>query len=49
MDNFQNPTHPVQSIISGPSECSKNSLVTNLILYINIEFKKVYIDAPCLR
>ena len=43
------PSHPVRCIITGPSECGKSVLPTNLILNINNECDKVYIYSPSLH
>ena len=43
------PTHPVRCIITGPSECGKSVLLSNLILKIVNEFDKIYIYSPSLH
>ena len=48
MDKFLYLTHPVRCILTGPSECGKSVILTNLILYINNEFDKIYIYSPSL-
>ena len=49
MDNFLNPNHQVRCKITGPSECSKSVFLTNLILKIINELKKIYIYSPSLH
>ena len=49
MDNYLSPNHPVRSIITGPSECGKSVLLTNLILKIINEYEKIYIYSPSLH
>ena len=43
------PNHPVQCTITGPSECGKSVLLTNLILKIINEYDKIYIYSPSLH
>ena len=43
------PTHPVRSLITGPSECGKSIFLTNLILNIINEYDKIYIYSPSLH
>ena len=43
------PTHPVRCIITGPSECGKSVLLTNLNLNIVNEYNKIYIYSPSLH
>ena len=49
MEKFLYPTHPVRCIITGPSECSKSVIPTNLILNIINEYDKIYIYSPSLH
>ena len=49
MEKFLYPTHPVRCIITGLSECGKSVFLTNLILYINNEYDKIYIYSPSLH
>ena len=49
MDKYLDPTHPVRSIVTGPSECEKSSFLTNLFLKIFNEFEKNYIYSPSLH
>ena len=49
MDKILYPTHPVRSIITGPSECGKSVFLTNLILNIINEYDKIYIYSPSLH
>ena len=49
MDKFLYPTHPVQCIITGPSECGKSVILTNLILNIINEYDKIYIYSLSLH
>ena len=43
------PNHPVRCIITGLSECGKSYFLTNLNLYINNEYDKIYIYSPSLH
>ena len=43
MDKYLYPTHSAMCIITGPSECGKSVFLTNLILNIINEYKKMYI------
>ena len=43
------PSHLVRCIITGPSECGKSVLLTNLILKIINEYDKIYIYSPSLH
>ena len=49
MDKTLYPTHPVRCIITGPSECGKSVILTNLILNIINENDKIYIHSPSLH
>ena len=49
MDKNLYPTHPVRCIITGPSECGKSVLLTNLILKIINEYDKMYSYTPSLH
>ena len=49
IEKFSYPNHPVRCIITGPSECGKSVLLTNLILNINNKYKKIYIYSPGLH
>ena len=49
MDKISYPNHPVRCIITGPSECGKSVLLTNLILNIINEYDKIYIYSPSLH
>ena len=49
MEKILYPTQPVRCIITGPSECVKLKILTNLILNIINEYAKVYIYSPSLR
>ena len=49
MDKILYPTHPLRSIITGPSECGKSIFLTYLILYIINEYDKLYIYSPSLH
>ena len=49
MEKFLYPNHPVICIITGPSECGKSVLLTNLVLNILNEFDKIYIYSPNLH
>ena len=49
MDRVLYPTHPVRCIITGPSECGKSVLLTNLILNIINEYNRIYIYSPSLH
>ena len=42
MDKILYPNHPVICIITRPNECGKSVSVTNLILNIINEYKKIY-------
>ena len=48
MEKFLYPNYPFRCIITGPSECGKSYSLTNLILYIIIEYDKIYISSPSL-
>ena len=43
------PTHPVRCITTGPNECGKSVISTNLILNIIKEYDKIYIHSPSLH
>ena len=43
------PSHPCRVIITGPSESGKSVFLTNLILNIINEYKKIYIYSPSLH
>ena len=43
------PNHPVRCIITGPSECGKSVLLTNLILNNINKYDKTYIYSPSLH
>ena len=43
------PSRPVRCIITGPSVCRKSVFLTNLILNINNEYRKIYIYSPSLH
>ena len=49
MEIFLYPSPSVKCIITGPSECRKSILPTNLILDIISEYDKIYIYSPSLR
>ena len=49
MEKFLYPKHPVRCIITGPSECGKSVIVTNLILNIINEYDKINIYSPSLH
>ena len=49
IEKFLYPNHPVRCIITGPSECGKSIILTNLILNTINEFDKIYIYSPCLH
>ena len=49
MDKILYPNHPVRCIITGPSECGKSVLLTNLILNIINEYDNIYIYSPSLH
>ena len=49
MEKFLYPNHPVRCIITGPSECGKSIILTNLILNIINEYDKIYIYSPSLH
>ena len=49
IDKILYPNHPVRCIITGPSECGKSVLLTNLFLNIINEYKKIYIYSPSLH
>ena len=46
MEKFLYATHPLRCIITSPSECGKSVILRNLILYIIIEYDKIYIYSP---
>ena len=46
MEKILNPTRPVRCIITGPSECGNSIFLTNLILYNNNDYDKIYIYSP---
>ena len=46
MEKTLYPTHPVRCVITGPSECGKSVVLTNLILNITNEYDKLYIYSP---
>ena len=48
-DKFLYPNLAVRCIITGPSECGKSVLLTNLILNIINEYDKIYIYSPSLH
>ena len=48
MNKFMYPKHPVRCIITGPSECGKSVILTNIILNIINEYDKIYICSPSL-
>ena len=43
------PTHPARCMLTGPSECGKSLILTNLILNIINEYDKIYIYSPSLH
>ena len=43
MEKILYPSHPCRCIITGPSECGKSVLLTNLILNTINEYDKIYI------
>ena len=49
MEKFLYPSHPVRSIITGPSNVGESVFLTNLILNIINEFDKIYIYSPSLH
>ena len=49
MEKYLYSNHPVRCIITGPSECGKSVFLTNLILNIIKEYKKIYIYSPSLH
>ena len=49
IDKILYPQHPFRCIITGPSECGKSVFLTNLILNIINEYKKIYIYSPSLH
>ena len=49
MEKILYPTHTVRCIITGPSECGKSVILTNLILNIINQYDKIYIYSPSLH
>ena len=49
IDKYLHPNHPVRCNITGPSECGKSVFLTNLILNIINEYKKLFIYSPSLH
>ena len=49
MEEILYPNHPVRCNITGPSDCGKSVIVTNLILNIVNEYNKIYIYSPSLH
>ena len=49
MDKVLYPNHPVRCIRTGPSECGKSVLLTNLILNNINEYTEIYIYSPSLH
>ena len=49
MEKSLYPNHPHRCIITGPSECGKSVILTNLILNNINEFHKIYIYSQSLR
>ena len=49
IDKILYPNHPVRCIITGPSECGKSEIITNIILNIINEYDKIYIYSPSLH
>ena len=49
MEKILYPTRPVRCIIMGPSECGNSIFLTNLILYNNNDYDKIYIYSPSLH
>ena len=48
MEKFLYPNHPLQCIITGPSESGELVFLTNLILNVINEYDKIYIYSPSL-
>ena len=49
MDKILYPTHAVRCVNTGPSECGKSVLLTNLIFNFVNEFDKIYIYSSSLH
>ena len=49
MDKCIYPSHPLRCNITGPSECGKSVIFTNVILNIIEEYDKIYIYSPSLH
>ena len=49
IDKILYPNHPVKCIITGPSDCGKSALLTNLNVNILNEYNKIYIYSPSLH
>ena len=49
MEKYFYPTHPVRCNITGPTECGKSVLLTNLISNIINEYYKIYIYSTSLH
>ena len=49
MDKIFYPQHPLRCTITGPSDCGKSVFLTNLILKIINDYKKIYIFSPSLN
>ena len=49
MEKILYPSHPLRSIITGPSNSGKSVFLTNIILNIINEYDKIYIYSPSLH
>ena len=49
MDKYLYPNHPVNCIITGPSECGKSVFLANIIFNIINEYNKINIYSPILH
>ena len=49
MEKILYPSHPLRCIITGPSECGKSVILTNLILNIINEYHNKYIYSASLH
>ena len=49
MEMILSPNHPVNCIVTGPSECGKSVRLTNLILNNINDHDKIYISSPSLH
>ena len=48
-EKFLYPNHPLQCVITGPSESCELVFLTNLILNVIYEYDKIYIYSPSLH